>query len=144
MLKTSRSSIAFAFLLFASVPAVFAQEHAMPATAAAAAMEAPATLTVEPAIAGPLAKGLAVIPFHATHVKIMPVYGQAALGVQPRLGHLHVSVDGSAWHWLQASDEPVVIQGLPAGRHSVRLELADANHRELDVKTVEFEIPKQP
>jgi len=53
---------------------------------------------------------------------------------------LHVSVDGTPWHWADASGEPIVLVGLPAGPHSVQIILANANHQPLDRTLVEFSI----
>jgi hypothetical protein len=39
----------------------------------------------------------------------MPVYGEAALGILPRVGHLHITLDDLPWHWLDASGEPISI-----------------------------------
>jgi len=119
-----------------------AEEHQ--ASAAAATSQAAPHLVVAPPIPGLLANGAAVIPFHAENLKIMPVYGEAALAVVPRLGHLHVTVDDQPWHWVEASEEPVVIQGLAPGPHKVLLELADPAHRVIEAKSVSFEIPRRP
>jgi len=70
-----------------------------------------------------------------------PVYDKGALDVSPRIGHLHVTVDGAPWHWADASNEPIVLAGLPPGPHEVRLELADPTHKVLASKTVEFVVP---
>ncbi|MGC7098452.1 DUF6130 family protein [Amycolatopsis lurida] len=88
-----------------------------------------------------LAKGLAVIRYRAENLRIVPVYGPAALDVSPRIGHLHVTVDGAPWHWADGSGEPLILQGLPSGPHQVRIDLADPTHMVLDSKTVEFTIP---
>lgn len=98
-------------------------------------------LVVSPPLSGPLSKGLAVIKFRTENLKIMPIYGEAATKVVPRLGHLHVTVDDGPWHWLHSSDEPIVIQGLMPGQHRVLVELAEANHNVLEAQTVSFEIP---
>ncbi|WP_213775341.1 DUF6130 family protein [Bradyrhizobium sp. dw_78] len=115
-------------------------EHAMhePSTAA----QPSASLAVMEALAGPLSRGVTVIPFRTENLKIVPVYGEAALSVTPRIGHLHITVDDASWHWLHATEEPIVIQGLPPGAHHVLLELADANHHVLDSRTIRFDIPR--
>lgn len=59
-------------------------------------------------------------------------------------GHLHVKVDSAPWHWVHATADPVVISALAPGTHTVRLELADQNHRPLDVQTVTFTIAAPP
>ncbi|MDR3435345.1 DUF6130 family protein [Telmatospirillum sp.] len=114
------------------------EAHAVPAEAGT---EAAAHLRVSSPLAGPLSRGLAIVAFQTENLKIVPIYGEAALKVTPRIGHLHVTVDEGPWHWLHASAEPIVIQGLPVGPHRILLELADANHKILDAQTVSFEIP---
>ncbi len=63
---------------------------------------------------------------------------------RPRIGHLHVTIDSAPWHWLDASNEPLIIQGLTPGPHRVLIELADPTHRVIDSKTVSLEIPQRP
>ena len=55
--------------------------------------------------------------------------------------HIHVVVDGAPWHWADASGEPVILVGLPAGKHKVTIILADPTHKPLDHKTIEFTVP---
>ena len=50
-------------------------------------------------------------------------------------------VDDEPWHWADASGEPVILVGLPAGKHKVTIILADPTHKPLDHKTVEFTVP---
>jgi hypothetical protein len=61
--------------------------------------------------------------------------------VSPRIGHIHVFVDDATWRWLDASGEPLTINGLSPGRHKVRILLVNANHAPLDEGTVEFTVP---
>jgi hypothetical protein len=119
-----------------------AQDHMTPAVSAAP--QPAAHLVVSQPLAGPLSAGLAVITFRTENLKIVPVYGETASQVVPRLGHLHITVDDGPWHWLHASEEPIIIQGLPSGPHRVLIELADANHRVLEAETRAFEIPQRP
>lgn len=98
-------------------------------------------LLVDAPLAEPLAAGLVVIRYRAENLRIVPVYGPAALDVSPRIGHIHVTVDGAAWHWADASGEPLIIQGLPAGPHTVLIELADPTHRIIDRSAVDLVIP---
>lgn len=103
--------------------------------------EPAAALIVEGPIPALLNRGVVVLPFRTEHLKIMPVYGEAAAGVMPRMGHLHVTLDHAPWHWVHASTEPLVIQGLSKGAHQLTLELADANHHVLQTLDVPFSIP---
>lgn len=101
----------------------------------------PATLIVDPPLAGPLSKGAVFIQYRAENMRIEPVFGPEALKVAPRIGHIHFIVDDNPWHWADASGEPVILVGLPAGHHKVTLILADPTHKPVDRKTVEFIVP---
>ena len=67
--------------------------------------------------------------------------GPGALDVSPRIGHLHLTVDGGPWHWVDASGEPLIIQSLAPGPHRVLIELADPTHRVIDQAVVNLVIP---
>jgi Family of unknown function (DUF6130) len=108
------------------------------------AQEPAAHLVAEPPVPGLLASGLVVIRFRTENLKVVPVYGQAALGVTPRIGHLHITIDDASWHWVHASVEPVVIQGLGVGPHKVLLELADPTHKVIEGQSVSFTIADKP
>ncbi len=107
----------------------------------APAVQEPARLIVAPPLAAALAGGLAVIQYRADNLRIVPVYGPAALNVVPRIGHIHVTLDDARWHWVDASGEPLIIQGLAPGPHRILIELADPTHRVIDSRAVNFEIP---
>jgi hypothetical protein len=107
----------------------------------APAVQEPARLVVAPPLTDALARGLAVIQYRADNLRIVPVYGPAALSVTPRIGHIHVTLDDARWHWVDASGEPLIIQGLAPGPHRILIELADPTHRVIDSKAVDFEIP---
>jgi hypothetical protein len=116
---------------------------AIPAIAAPTSQEAP-RLAVAPPLADALARGLVVIQYRTENIRIVAVYGPAALAVVPRIGHLHITVDDMPWHWVDASGEPLIIQGLPPGPHRVLIELADPTHHVVDRELVEFEVPERP
>lgn len=101
----------------------------------------PARLIVDPPLPGALAEGKVFIQYRAENLRIEPVFGPAAVAVTPRIGHIHVVVDGAPWHWADAGGEPLILVGLPAGRHTVEIILANANHQPLDRKTLSFIIP---
>ena len=103
--------------------------------------EAPARLIVDPPLAEPLASGRVYIQYRAENVHIVPVFGKGALGVSPRVGHVHITVDDAPWHFVDASGETIIIVGLPPGPHKVLIELADAAHRVMTSETVRFTIP---
>ena len=106
------------------------------------ATEPAAKLVVEAPVAEPLAsRGVVVIPYCAENMRIAAVFGPGALTVSPRVGHIHVSVDEAPWRWADASGTPVILQGLPPGRHTVLIELVNANHEVVDKGRVMFEVP---
>jgi hypothetical protein len=132
-------------LMLVAVQGVFGQSAAEVRGAAPVvplASQPPAKLIVDPPLAEPLSFGRVVIQYRTENLHIAPVYGPAALAVSPRLGHLHVTVDGLPWHWLDASNEPLTLNGLPAGPHKILVELANANHKIIDSQTVSFVMPK--
>jgi len=105
--------------------------------------EAPAKLIVDPPIPEQLALGRVFIQYRTENLRILPVYGKAALAVSPRIGHLHYFVDQQSWPTVDSSGETVVLVGLPPGPHTVRLELADPTHKPIPgaSKLVEFTVP---
>ena len=105
--------------------------------------EPAAQIVVDPPLPGPLAsRSVVVIAYCAANMHIAPVFGPGALSVSPRVGHIHVTVDDAPWHWADTSGVPVILQGLPPGRHTVLIELVDANHQTVDKGSVTFEVPK--
>ena len=111
----------------------------------AVANEAPAKLIVDLPIPEQLAQGRVFIQYRTENLRIMPVYGNAALAVSPRLGHLHYYVDGQSWPTVDSSGETVVLVGLQPGPHKVKLELADATHKPIPgaSQVVEFTVPQR-
>ena len=85
----------------------------------AVANEAPAKLIVDPPIPEQLAQGRVLIQYRTENLRILPVFGNAALTVSPRLGHLHYYVDGQSWPTVDSSGETVVLVGLQPGPHKV-------------------------
>ncbi len=106
--------------------------------------EPAAKIIVDPPLPEPLSRGRVVIQYRAENLHIVPVFGAAALAVSPRVGHIHVTVDNAPWVWADASGEPVVLNGLAPGAHTVRLELETANHQRIDQGTVTFTVPTTP
>ena len=114
------------------------------ATPLVAIQDEPAVkLIVDPPISAQLALGRVFIQYRTENLRIIPVFGKAALAVSPRVGHLHYYVDDQSWPIVDTSGETVVLVGLPPGVHKVRLELADPIHRPIPgaSQTVEFTIP---
>lgn len=106
------------------------------------AAEPKAKLFVDPPIAEALAKGKVFIQYRTENLRIVPVYGEAALDVSPRIGHLHITVDNLPWHWADASNEPLIIVGMTPGKHTILFELADTTHHVLQQQLITFEIPE--
>ena len=104
--------------------------------------EAPPKIIIDQPLADSLAQGRVVIQYRAENLRIVPVYGPAALDVSPRIGHIHVTVDDGPWRWVDASGEPLIINKLSPGPHKVLIELVNANHQTLDRGVVNFEVPK--
>ena len=107
--------------------------------------EAPAKLIVDAPIPEQLALGRVFIQYRTENLRIVPVFGKAALEVSPRVGHLHYFLDDQPWPTVDTSGETVVFVGLAPGPHKVRLELADTIHRPIPgcSKVVEFTVPAQ-
>src|SRR5262245_24030186 len=101
-------------------------------------------LIVDPPLPGGLALGVFLAQYRVENVRILPVFGKAALQVSPRVGHLHITVNDLPWWWADASDNNRVdIAGLPPGQHKVTIALVDANHNPFpgQVVTVTFTVP---
>lgn len=132
-----------ALLAIVASTAAASTEHGGPHAAAIAPItaEPPPKLIASKPLPEQLARGLVVITYRTENLRIEPVYGAGALDVNPRIGHIHVTVDGASWHWADASNEPLIIQGLPPGRHKVLIELANPVHLVMDSQLVEFDIP---
>ncbi len=103
--------------------------------------EPPARLIVDPPIPEALASGRVYIQYRAENLRIAPVFGKAAVGVSPRIGHVHITVDHAPWHFVDASGETIILVGLVPGQHSVLIDLADPSHKVIESKTVEFIVP---
>lgn len=103
--------------------------------------EPPARLFVDPPVPEALALGRVYIQYRAENLRIVQVFGKAALDVSPRIGHIHVTVDDASWHWADASGEQIIITGLPIGQHKIRIELVNAAHQTIDEKVVSFYVP---
>jgi len=105
--------------------------------------ESTARLIVEPPLPDPLARGVVQIQYRVENLRTAPVFG-AALDVSPRVGHLHISVDGLPCHWADASDiNTVEVVGLPPGPLKVPVERVDAAHQILAAQTVTFILPRR-
>ena len=108
--------------------------------------EPPVKLIVDPPIPEQLALGRVFIQYRTENLRVMPVFGKAALAVSPRIGHMHYYVDDQSWPVVDTSGETIALVGLSPGPHKVRLELADATHKPIPgaSQTVEFTVPAAP
>jgi hypothetical protein len=107
-----------------------------------ASQQPPARIVIDPPLADSLVLGRVAIQYRAENLRIVPVFGPAALDVSPRIGHVHVTVDDGPYRWADASGEPLIINGLPPGPHRVLIELVNANHQTIDKGIIEFMVPK--
>jgi len=105
--------------------------------------EPPAKIIIDPPLPEPLSRGRVVIQYRTENLHIVPVFGPAALAVAPRIGHIHVTVDDAAWHWADASGNPVIINGLAPGPHTVLIELVNANHQPIDQQVIRVTVPRR-
>jgi hypothetical protein len=138
----NRAPAFFACLVSASAAAQTAREVRGAAAVEPLENEPPAKLIVDPPLTEPLSRGRVIIQYRTENLHVAPVFGPAALAVSPRVGHIHVSVDGAPWVWVDASGEPVILAGLPPGPHEVLIELENANHQLLDKGAVAFTVPE--
>jgi hypothetical protein len=108
--------------------------------------EPPPKLIVDPPLPDLLAHNPSIvwIQWRVENVHIVPVFGNGALNVSPRVGHLHVQVDDVPWWWADASNiNTIDVAGMPPGPHKIRIDLVNANHEVFpgQSKTVTFTIP---
>jgi len=135
---------ALAVALFAVAVAAQTAKEIKGATALVAIPnEPPAKLIADPPIPDQLALGRVFIQYRTENLRIVPVFGKAALSVSPRVGHLHYFVDDQSWPIVDTSGETLVLVGLPPGHHKVLLQLADATHQPIPgaSQVVEFTVP---
>lgn len=99
-------------------------------------------LSVEAPLPGPLAQGVAFIPYRVENVRILPVAGPAARNLSPRVGHLHITVDDLPWLFADfGQTNTIVLVGLPRGQHKVLIELVDGEGSLFTAETVTFFSP---
>ena len=136
------ATIAVGGILASKSPAQSAKDIRGPSPLVAIDNEAPAKLIVDPPLPEPLASGRVYIQYRAENLRLMPVFGKGALGVSPRLGHVHITVDDATWHFVDASGETIILVGLLPGPHKVLIELADPSHKVITSETVKFVVPQ--
>lgn len=104
--------------------------------------EPPAKIIIDPPSAEPLTRGVIIVNYRVGNMQIAPVFGDAALEVVPRVGHIQVTVDDYPWHWEDASGEPVSMDGLAPGPHKILIQLVDPDGQPIDQGMVSFTVPK--
>lgn len=105
--------------------------------------EPAAKLVVYPPLAAPLARGVVIVQYRTENTRILPVFGQTAVEVSPRLGHLHVTVDDRPGTWAHTSEDPIIVMGLKPGEHKILVELADPNHKIIASQSIVVIVPEQ-
>jgi hypothetical protein len=103
--------------------------------------EPPARIIIDPPLPEALSSGRVVIQYYAENLHITDVFGETALAISPRIGHVHITVDDASWRWVDASGQSIILNGFAPGSHKVRIQLVDANHHPIDEGTVEFVVP---
>lgn len=104
--------------------------------------EPPAALHLYAPVPAALARGVVILQFKTENFRVIPVFGKGAVGVSPRVGHLHVTVDGMALTWAHTSGEPIIVVGLKPGAHEILVELADPSHQIVAAKKAELILPE--
>jgi hypothetical protein len=99
-------------------------------------------LFVEPPLPGPLASGVAFIPYRVENLRILPLGGPAARDVSPRVGHLHITLDELPWQWADyGQSSSIILVNLPRGEHEVLIEVVDPEGNLYTAQTVKFRSP---
>jgi hypothetical protein len=105
--------------------------------------EPPPRLLVEQPLPGPLANGVAFIPYRVENLRILPVGGAAARELSPRVGHLHITLDDLPWQWADyGQSNTIILVNLPRGEHKVLIEVVDPEGGLLTSQTVKFTLEK--
>lgn len=120
-----------------------ATDTGRPAAVIPLASEPAPKLLVYPPLAAPLARGVVIVQYRTENMRIIPVFGEAAVGVSPRVGHLHVTVDDRPGTWAHTSEDPIIVMGLKPGEHKMLIELADPSHKIVASETIAVTVPEQ-
>ena len=99
-------------------------------------------LIVEQPLPGPLARGIVYIPYRVENLRIMPLGGEAASKVSPRVGHLHITIDDLPWFIADyGQSNTIILGGMPRGQHKVLIEVVDPEGNVFTGQTVTFNSP---
>lgn len=115
-----------------------------PAAVIPLASEPSPKLSLYPPLPEALARGVVIIQYRTENTRIISVFGDNALDVSPRIGHLHVTVDGMSGTWAHTSSDPIIVVGLAPGAHKILIEIADPSHKILAKETLAFTVPEKP
>ncbi len=137
----SVQSVAASTMVASRASALSAKDMRGPSPLVAIDNEAPPKLIVDPPLPGPLAAGRVFIQYRTENLRVVPVFGEGALQVSPRIGHAHITVDDAPWHFVDASGETIILVGLEPGPHKILIELADPAHHVITSETVTFTLP---
>lgn len=135
-------AIAAASALFCAAAWAQAADIGRPPAVIPVASEPPPRLIVYPPLAEPLARGVVIVQYRTENLRVIPVFGKAAVDVSPRVGHLHVTVDDRPGTWAHTSGDPIIVVGLKPGLHKMLIELADPGHKILGSETVSVNVPE--
>ena len=79
---------------------------------------------VDAPLPGPLANGVAFIPYRVENLRIMPVGGAAAREF-PRAWASHITVDDLPWQWADyGQSNTIILVNLPRGEHKVLIDIS--------------------
>ncbi|SIN68710.1 DUF6130 family protein [Chitinophaga niabensis] len=134
-------TVATSTIIPAATP-LTAREFNGPAPVVPLDSEPAPVLVVDQPLAEPLATGRVIVQYRTQHLRILPAFGTAALSVSPRIGHIHVTVDGGPWRWADSSNEPIIIVGMKPGPHKILVELVDPTHKTITQQTISFTVPE--
>ncbi|HEY5755899.1 MAG TPA: DUF6130 family protein [Steroidobacter sp.] len=102
-------------------------------------------LIVEQPLPGPLANGVAFIPYRVENLRILPIGGPGAREVSPRVGHLHITLDDLPWQWADyGQSNTIILVNLPKGEHKVLIQAVNPDGDLLTSQTVTFKSPGKP
>lgn len=135
---------AFSIGLAVNALAQSGTESSRPPAVIPVASEPAPKLLIYPPLPDALARGVVIIQFRTENARVLPVFGQNAVDVSPRLGHLHVTVDDWPGTWAHTSQDPLILVGLKPGQHTILIEVADPSHKILTSETLTVTVPGQP
>lgn len=102
-------------------------------------------LTVGQPLPGPLANGVAFIPYRLENLRILPIGGPGSREVSPRAGHLHITLNDLPWQWADyGQSNTIILVNLPKGEHQVLIEAVDTEGNVLTSQMVTFKSPGKP